>query len=85
MQDIINKCSNTSINEYGDYCLDNFEQCVADYRLALFYDLDIVIKASRVLDITSERKRHLINVILERITAIVEDHNLAGLLTDIAS
>ena len=61
-----------------------FERCLADYRLSLFYPLNITIEAGAYVDFSTDRVVRLMNGILERVTAVLQDHNIEGLLADLA-
>ena len=61
-----------------------FEKCLADYRLMLLYLINNVVEAGAYLDLSTERKVTLMNQLLERTTAVLQDHNILGLLDDLA-
>jgi hypothetical protein len=61
-----------------------FEQCLADYRLSLFCVVNTNIEVGATLNITTERAADLWRVIVERLTAVLQDHNILGLLAELA-
>ncbi len=56
------------------------DQCWADYRFATLTALARLITAGGILDVSSERGRALTSVLIDRIDAILADHNVGELL-----
>ena len=59
-----------------------FDQCQRDYRLSLFHPLAMLITAGAILDFTSDRGRKLIDVLIERVNAILSDHRVVKMLPE---
>lgn len=74
------------LKDYHDSLVENgvrgyeFDQCLQDYRLAIFHPLKVLVSAGAILDFTSARGRALISVLIERVNAIVADHRVGELL-----
>ena len=57
-----------------------FDQCLHDFRLSTLQVLFRVVTASGWLDFTSERERSLVEILLQRSFAIMDDHNVRELM-----
>ncbi|MFT7585390.1 MAG: thiamine kinase-like enzyme, partial [Cellvibrionaceae bacterium] len=58
-----------------------FEQCLADYRLSFFFRVHILIEGGFLFDFADSRQATLMKVRLERLSAILEDQDIRGLLS----
>jgi hypothetical protein len=68
-------------NGVTDY---SFEQCMADYRLAMFLPLNHTMLGLTYLDFSKGRGPELAAVILERTAAILQDHKVKDLFDALA-
>jgi len=74
------------LKDYHDCLVDNgvrgyeFDECLQDYRLAMFFPLARTVVAGAVLDFTSGRARSWISANIERLNAAVTDHRIGELL-----
>lgn len=74
------------LKDYHDCLVDNgvrgyeFDECLQDYRLAMFFPLAQTVVAGAILDFTSGRARSLISANIERLNAAVIDHRIGDLL-----
>ena len=68
-----------------DYGVQNysFEQCLADYCLSFFFRVHILVEGGFLFDFADRRQADLMKVRLERLSAILEDQDIRGLLASI--
>jgi thiamine kinase-like enzyme len=59
-----------------------FDQCLHDYRLCTLHMFHRLMMAGVVIDFSSERGRALMNTILQRCIAAMDDHNVSGLIPE---
>lgn len=64
----------------GGVCGYSIEQCWDDYRFATLTALLRIITAGAILDLSSERGQTLMGTLVDRIDAILADHNVGDLL-----
>ena len=75
------------LNLYHKTLLDHgvqaysFEQCLADYRLSFFFRVHILVEGGFLFDFTDSRQAKLMQVRLERLSAILKDQDIQGLLS----
>ena len=60
----------------------SMNQCQADYRLGILYPFRVMVQALANLDLSNDRGQVLAQAVLERTSAALRDHDLAGLLLD---
>ncbi len=70
----------TALLEKGVQGYD-FNQFADDYQLSIFHLLTVAVRSFAFLDFSSERQDALVSVILERLTAFLERHQVEKLLT----
>lgn len=58
-----------------------FEQCLTDYRLSFFFRVHILVEGGFLFDFSDRRQAKLMKVRLNRLSAILEDHDIQGLLS----
>ena len=61
----------------------SFEQCLADYRLSFFFRVHILVEGGFLFDFSDRRQAELMEVRLRRLSAILEDQDIRGLLARI--
>ncbi len=61
----------------------SFEQCLADYRLSFFFRIHILVEGGFLFDLSDSRRAELMKVRLKRLSAILEDQDIRGLLASI--
>ena len=59
------------------------EQCLADYRLSFFFRVHILVEGGFLFDFSDRRQADLMVVRLKRLSAILEDQDILGLLSSI--
>lgn len=59
----------------------SFEQCLADYRLSFFFRVHILVEGGFLFDFSDSRQAKLMQVRLQRLSAILEDQDIRGLLS----
>jgi Ser/Thr protein kinase RdoA (MazF antagonist) len=57
-----------------------FAQCVHDYRLSMLQVLCRLVIAGALLDFTSERGQALVEALIQRCAAALEDHTIGALI-----
>ena len=69
-----------ALNEHGvrDY---SFAQCLTDYRLSLLYAINVFVEMGAFVNFASKRKAELLVSMVERMTAILQDHGIESLLS----
>ncbi len=65
-------------NGVGDYPI---EKCASDYRHAMIHVLGRTVVSGGILDFSSERGGALVEALVKRTNAALEDHNIAELLS----
>ena len=58
----------------------SMNQCQADYRISILYPFRVLVQALANLDLSNDRGQVLARVLLERTSAALRDHDLAGVL-----
>ncbi|MEM7116497.1 MAG: hypothetical protein AAF614_28940 [Chloroflexota bacterium] len=61
----------------------SFEQCLADYRLSFFFRVHILVEGGFLFDFADKRQADLMKVRLRRLSAILEDQDIRGLLASL--
>ncbi|MCB8959598.1 MAG: phosphotransferase [Ardenticatenales bacterium] len=61
----------------------SFAQCLADYRLSFFFRVHILVEGGFLFDFSDRRQAELMEVRLRRLSAILEDQDILGLLASI--